>query len=62
VSIDSVAEFRAAARLWLTENMPNVDSANEPVLERDSTDSWKQEGELQPFNQVRRNSQEGRRG
>jgi len=36
VSIESVAEFRARARAWLAANMPRVDVASPPVLERDS--------------------------
>jgi hypothetical protein len=54
VSSESVAEFRAKARSWLTENMPKVDPANQPVFERDSEETWKPAREL-------RNNKEGRR-
>ena len=36
MSIESVAEFRARAKAWLAANMPRVDVASPPVLERDS--------------------------
>ncbi len=44
---EGVAEFRARARSWLAENMPKVDPANQPVLERDSDETWKRARHLQ---------------
>src|SRR6185312_12474991 len=47
VSIESVAEFRARARAWLAANMPRVDVASPPVLERDSIALWQRAREIQ---------------
>ena len=47
MSIESVAEFRARAKAWLAANMPRVDVASPPVLERDSIALWQRAREIQ---------------
>ena len=44
---ESVAEFAARARVWLTDNMPAIDPESPPAAPRDDERSWQRARELQ---------------
>jgi alkylation response protein AidB-like acyl-CoA dehydrogenase len=47
VTTETVDEFRTRARFWLAQNMPSIDPANPPVLEKDVDAGWQRARELQ---------------
>jgi alkylation response protein AidB-like acyl-CoA dehydrogenase len=44
---ESVSEFAARARAWLAENMPRIDPANPPGIDRGEDAPWQRARELQ---------------
>lgn len=46
-AVETVAEFAARARAWLAENMPRVDPAHPPEMDRGADGPWLRARELQ---------------
>jgi alkylation response protein AidB-like acyl-CoA dehydrogenase len=47
VTTESVEQFKARARSWLSQNMPRIDPGNPPVLEKDGDAAWQRARQLQ---------------